>query len=288
MFLKENLNFDYLQDDLIQRNILSERELKEYVDLVHEKYSRCEKFLKLIIKKKRCKEFVTSLGELPERKSIIKKIRKVKKNTTPMTLKGNATNEILILFVFVKQVQSFLKKTLIYIPGLAKDMPSFSVTDELLKKHFHLLYTVLEPRDIADEMFQACQISVNDHDHITDNPKKEKRIRNLLEVLEQKQLYASFLCIVKSLQYTSLLETLNTDRQSENYPCKYLLLIHYKMETCTSAGISYYHTQPIPNSRNLNRLSVIFIIINCVDIFFFSFWIMYVYNLSRNLCTPSK
>lgn len=65
----------------------------------------------------------------------------------------------------------------------------------MLNKHFILLYTVLEPRDIANEMFQAGQISPHDHDDITNNRKKYKRLKILLDVLEIKQLYASFACL---------------------------------------------------------------------------------------------
>lgn len=98
------------------------------------------------------------------------------------------------------------------------------MSQEMLNKHFILLYTVLEPRDIANEMFQAGQISPHDHDDITNNRKKYKRLKILLDVLEIKQLYASFACLLESLQYTSLLETLNTDSpyiniQSEDAVC---------------------------------------------------------------------
>lgn len=99
-------------------------------------------------------------------------------------------------------------------------MSPFSVTDELLKKHLNVLYTVLEPRVIADEMFQAGQISVNDHDYLTNDPKKYRRMMNLLDVLKQKQLYAHFLCILEFLQYTSVLATLITDIQLTNVACK--------------------------------------------------------------------
>lgn len=90
----------------------------------------------------------------------------------------------------------------------------------MLKKHFSILYTMLEPRDIADKMFQAGQITAHDHDDITNNRKKYKRLKILLDVLNRKELYASFVSLLESLQYTSLLEALNTDTPYINIPCK--------------------------------------------------------------------
>lgn len=78
VFLKENLKFDYLQDELIQRNIISQRELAEYILTVHE-YLRSEQFLKLIIKRKRCQEFVSCMQELPKLEHINQTIREFKK-----------------------------------------------------------------------------------------------------------------------------------------------------------------------------------------------------------------
>lgn len=124
-------------------------------------------------------------------------------------------------FSFSYNVFFFIKtKFVIDVSGLAGTPPLLSVTDELLKKKFHLIYTVLEPREIADRMFQEGTISVNDHDYLTDNPRKEKRVRNLLYILKRKALYPYFLSVLEPFQYTSLIETLNTDRQSRNGPSK--------------------------------------------------------------------
>lgn len=45
IFLKKTIDFECFQDDFIQINLLSEKELKEYVLTVH-KYFRSEKILK--------------------------------------------------------------------------------------------------------------------------------------------------------------------------------------------------------------------------------------------------
>lgn len=172
VFLKENLNFDYLQDEFIQRNIISQRELADYILTVHE-YLRSEQLLKLIIKRKRCQEFVVCMQDFPEFEHINQIIRKFKNKRG---LKGSAEK----------------------------------MSKEMLNKHFELLYTVLEPRDIANEMLQAGYMHPHYHDEITKNRQKYKRLEILLEVLECKKLYTSFVRILEYLQYTSLLETLNT------------------------------------------------------------------------------
>lgn len=93
VYLKENLNFYYLRDEFIRRNLLSEKELKECTTSAHCTHFRNEKILKLIIKKKRCKEFVRCMKELPEHKHIIEKIREIEKTETQMTSKGNERNK---------------------------------------------------------------------------------------------------------------------------------------------------------------------------------------------------
>lgn len=214
VFLKKTLNLDYYQDEFVQRKLLSERELKEYVLTVHE-YFKCEKFLKLIVKKKRCKEFVACMLELPnhDHDHITEKIRDFIENVNQKAIEGNAINVVLASIVLFLNHLGFFYNICIDVSGSKEKIPPFSVSDELLKKHLHLLYTVLEPRAIADEMFQAGQISCNDHDNISDDPTKYKRMRNLLDVLKRKKLYAPFLCLLESLHYASLLETLSNDRQ---------------------------------------------------------------------------
>lgn len=172
VFLKENLNFAYLQDTFIQESLISQRELAEYILTVHE-YLRSEQFLKLIIKRKRCQKFVACMQEFPELEHINQRIREFKNTQRSIQQK--------------------------------------KMSEELLNKHFVTLYTMLEPRDIADAMFQAGHISEHDHDDITYNRKKYKRLKILLDVLNRNQLYASFEHSLRSLQYTQLLEALNAD-----------------------------------------------------------------------------
>lgn len=100
IFLKGTLNIDELQDEFFQRNLLSERELKEYVLTVHGKHFRSEKFLKLIIKKRRCKEFVACMRELPEHEHVYEKIIEFENNHSQMTSEGNALKGLSLPFLY--------------------------------------------------------------------------------------------------------------------------------------------------------------------------------------------
>lgn len=98
---------------------------------------------------------------------------------------------------------------------------SSSLTFELLQKHIYFLYTELEPREIADLMFQSGYISCNDHDSITDSQQKYVRFMSLLDILKEKQLYSQFARTLQtSMKHKSVLETLQHDRQPELRTCK--------------------------------------------------------------------
>lgn len=107
--------------------------------------------------------------------------------------------------------------------GAVGRIPAFTVTDELLQRHFEMLYTYLEPRKIADEMFQVDCISVSDHDIVTDSPKKYKRLRSLLEILKMRTLHGPFLFTLECLHCNIVVNTLKTDKQCIILPCKSVL-----------------------------------------------------------------
>lgn len=71
--------FDSLQDHLLQRKLLLENERHDYVCKDRANHFRNERFIKLIIKKKRCQEFVTFLEEMPCHTEIIDKIKEVQR-----------------------------------------------------------------------------------------------------------------------------------------------------------------------------------------------------------------
>lgn len=100
------------------------------------------------------------------------------------------------------------------------EIPTFKVTDELLQRHFEILYTYLEPRDIADELFQEDRISVSDHDIVTDLLKKYKRLRSLLEILKTKALHETFLSILERLHCDLVVKTLKEEKQLKISTCK--------------------------------------------------------------------
>lgn len=91
----------------------------------------------------------------------------------------------------------------------------------MLQDNFGFLFTELEPREIADEMFQAGHFSTSDHDNVTDLPTRHKRLKSVLKILERKHLHAAFLELLESLQHTLVIETLQNERQFSPEPCKF-------------------------------------------------------------------
>lgn len=100
------------------------------------------------------------------------------------------------------------------------EQPKRVINNELLQKRFVFLYMEVEPRDIADEMFQEEDISISDHDSVTDYDMKYKRLRNLLKILKEREKYASFTSILNSRKYMSILKTLQEDKPLMRSPCK--------------------------------------------------------------------
>lgn len=78
VFLSENLNFESLQDELNQRNLISEKETKDYIFNAPGKHFRGGKFIKLMIKKRRCKDFVACLHGTSKHSHICEKILEAK------------------------------------------------------------------------------------------------------------------------------------------------------------------------------------------------------------------
>lgn len=81
------------------------------------------------------------------------------------------------------------------------------VTDELLQKHFTFFYMELEPRVIADVMFQAGHICAYEHDVVVERTTKYKRIKELFIILRNRpELYNHFSCVLQSFKISSVLE----------------------------------------------------------------------------------
>lgn len=79
VFLKERFIFDYMLDELIQRDILNKNDIEDYI-CNKGKYFRIEKFIKCIIWKKRCSDFVIMINEMFDFENIVEKIWSIKEN----------------------------------------------------------------------------------------------------------------------------------------------------------------------------------------------------------------
>lgn len=64
VFIKEHLEFDYLEDEFIERNFFPDRIDRDYVLDAPGEYYRSERFLKLLIRKGRCKEFIECMHDM--------------------------------------------------------------------------------------------------------------------------------------------------------------------------------------------------------------------------------
>lgn len=74
IFLKENLDFGLEQDDLIQRQLLDQREKEDHICKDQCKAFWSERYLKLSIMKKRCNKFFAFIHDTPSHRRISCKI----------------------------------------------------------------------------------------------------------------------------------------------------------------------------------------------------------------------
>lgn len=65
IFLKENLDFELLQDDLIQRQLLDKREREDLICSDQRKAFLYERYLKLLIRRRRCNRFIQFINRMP-------------------------------------------------------------------------------------------------------------------------------------------------------------------------------------------------------------------------------
>lgn len=99
--------------------------------------------------------------------------------------------------------------------------PCFTLSGKSLLENFNFLYNKLEPREIADYLFQTGHIDVNDHDDVADCDRKYKRLKSLLDTIIRKGIYRPFLCVLQSLMYIPVLDTLQNDAELKEGPCKF-------------------------------------------------------------------
>ncbi|XP_078339927.1 uncharacterized protein LOC111110586 isoform X5 [Crassostrea virginica] len=179
-YLRKHLTFESLRDKLVEKNLLSDRERDDYVCMIPLEYAMIGKVIKLMIKKGRCMDFVDIIDNLPDHRHVMNKINAARQL-------GNNQGQ---------QVNTCTQ-------------PCFEVTDMLLKRHFGSLFLLLEPLDIADEMFQAGHISDDEHDSVTNSSRRYERLEGLLAILSgNAELYPHFVNAAQSLGYSSVLDTL--------------------------------------------------------------------------------
>lgn len=77
IFLKENLDFESEQDDLIQRQLLDQKEKEDHICKDQCKAFWCERYLKLFIMKKQCNNFFAFIHETPYYRRISYKITSI-------------------------------------------------------------------------------------------------------------------------------------------------------------------------------------------------------------------
>lgn len=70
--MKENLIFESMQDELLQRKLLNEREIDECNNRI--RHFKSETLIKIIIRKRRCKEFIAFIHELHSEEHVSKTI----------------------------------------------------------------------------------------------------------------------------------------------------------------------------------------------------------------------
>lgn len=128
-------------------------------------------------------------------------------------------NKYILLFVFLCFTKVPSLKGLEYKFRLFDFTVAVPISDALLHEHLAILYNELEPREIADEMFQAGHINVSDHDDVTECPKKWKRMKCLLNILKNNKLYTPF-GYTLSLKYVEVLDVLQQGRETTSITCK--------------------------------------------------------------------
>lgn len=99
VFLKENLIFNNLQDEFYARDFFPDNESEEYVFGKTEDYYRVERFLKLLVKKKRCKKFLECMHELPSHEHVLDEILKFQKNETNTALNDKCKYKYVFIFL---------------------------------------------------------------------------------------------------------------------------------------------------------------------------------------------
>lgn len=106
VFLKENINFEYMEHWLIQNDIITTKEIEDYITQDKAIHFRSERLLKWLIWKRKCKAFVLILDEMRCDNHIPEEIaRQINNNLreTQSSLTGNAFFIIVKIFRFQRK-----------------------------------------------------------------------------------------------------------------------------------------------------------------------------------------
>lgn len=106
VFLKENINFEYMEHWLIQNDIITTKEIEDYITQDKAIHFRSERLLKWLIWKRKCKAFVLLLDEMRCDNHIPEEIaRQINNNLreTQSSLTGNAFFIIVKIFRFQRK-----------------------------------------------------------------------------------------------------------------------------------------------------------------------------------------
>lgn len=88
MFLKENIIFDILENELTEMNVFTDETSKEYINKVPGNSFRIEKILKLFIKTKKCKDFIECMQKSSSHEHVFNRLQAYQKYEAKNALKS--------------------------------------------------------------------------------------------------------------------------------------------------------------------------------------------------------
>ena len=232
VYIKENLIFESVEDKVIEEGLLLDREKDDYIfKKPRSRQFSVERLIKYLIRKDKSTEFIKILSQMACHQHVYKKIQE-NRQRAQQTMSQDSISKIVLFFSY------YLFKcatcTSFYIAELLYNFIFFldnghiiSITEEMLQRHFNLFYMELEPRAIADELFQKGHISADEHDDVTEFTTKYKRVKELFSILRKRpDMYYHLSCVFQSLKHYSVLKKMTEKRSVTSRPCK---LSSYKM-----------------------------------------------------------
>ena len=232
MYIKENLIFESVEDKVIEEGLLFDREKDDYIfKKPRSRQFSVERLIKYLIRKDKSTEFIKILSQMACHQHVYKKIQE-NRQRAQQTMSQDSISKIVFVFLVLSFQMCNVYK-LLYC-GIVIQFYYFldnghiiSITEEMLQRHFNLFYMELEPRAIADELFQKGHISADEHDDVTEFTTKYKRVKELFSILRKRSgMYDHLSCVLHLLKRYSVLNKMTEKRSVTSRPCK---LSSYKM-----------------------------------------------------------